>query len=82
MGTMPDLGLVCGVDSHADTIMAAVCDPTGGCWESGRQPGSQHALRTIALVRMRSHPATAATSNAAPAKGSPNPKSSAASNGT
>lgn len=39
MGTMPDLGLVCGVDSHADTIMAAVCDPTGRLLGTGAATG-------------------------------------------
>jgi transposase len=29
METMPELELVCGIDSHADTIMVAVCDSTG-----------------------------------------------------
>ena len=38
METMPGLGLVCGVDSHADTIMAAVCDPTGRLLGTGEFP--------------------------------------------
>jgi hypothetical protein len=41
MGTMPDLGLVCGVDSHADTIMAAVCDPTRAA--AGNRGGNRAA---------------------------------------
>jgi transposase len=48
METMPDSRLVCGVDSHADTIMAAVCDPTGRLLGTGEFPVTAAGHRRLA----------------------------------
>ena len=29
METMPDSQVICGIDTHADTVCVAACDPTG-----------------------------------------------------
>jgi len=48
METMPQVGLVCGVDSHADTIMVAVCDPTGRLLETSEFPITTGGHRRLA----------------------------------
>ena len=48
METMPQVGLVCGVDSHADTIMAAVCDSTGRLLGTAEFPVTTAGHRRLA----------------------------------
>ena len=48
METMPRAGLICGVDTHADTIMVAVCDPTGRLLETCEFPVTSGGHRRLA----------------------------------